>query len=246
MADDKKEKVNIHRNHRQKVRDRFYAGGFEGMAPHNILEMLLFFGIPYKDTNPIAHELINRFGSLSAVLEADRLDLVEIKGMTENAACLISMVLPLYKKYSQDLAKRKPKFKDNKEVADFLRSLYLDNNNVEQVYILCFDANDALISHHKVGEGDISYSNVDMRRLTSAVLKSNAASIILSHNHPHGIAAPSYMDGDVTASIATILNALNVKFSDHIIVTDKDYFSMANSARFVEYFYNFEKRKKLD
>ena len=244
MSDGKKE--NIHKNHRQKVREKYYAGGFRGMAPHNILEMLLFFGIPYKDTNPIAHALIDRFGSLSAVFEANRTDLMQVKGMTENAACLITMILPLYQKYSHELVKRRPRFKDLKETADFLRTLYLDNNNIERVFLLCFDANDSLITFRVIGEGDVSSSNFDMRKLATAVLETNAASVILSHNHPHGISVPSYQDGEATATIAALLNVLNVKFTDHIIVTDKDHFSMANSHKYVQYFYNFEKKKKFD
>lgn len=246
MPDVKKEKTNIHKNHRQKVREKYYVSGFKGMASHNILEMLLFFGIPYKDTNPIAHELIDRFGSLSAVFEANRTDLMQVKGMTENAACLITMMLPLYQAYSRELVKRRPKFKDTKEMADFLRTLYLDNNNIERVFLLCFDANGTLITYRMIGEGDVSSSNFDMRKLASTVLETNAASVVLSHNHPHGIASPSYQDGQATAAIAVLLNAFNVKFSNHIIVTDKDYFSMADSIKYVSYFYNLEEKKKFD
>ncbi len=247
MADAKKEKsTNIHRNHRQKVREKYYASGFRGMAAHNVLEMLLFFGIPYKDTNPIAHDLIDRFGSLPAVFEASRTDLLQIKGMTENAACLITMILPLYQKYSQELLKRRPKFKNIDETAAFLRTLYLDNNNVERVYVLCFDANDTLITYRMIGEGDVSSSSFDMRKLASAVLETNAASVVLSHNHPHGIAVPSPQDGIATSSISILLRTLNVRFSDHIIVTDKNHFSMRNSPRFVEYFCSFQEKKKID
>lgn len=241
MADSKKEKSNVHRNHRQKVREKYYANGFKGMAPHNILEMLLFFGIPYKDTNPIAHDLIDYFGSLSAVFEAKRTDLMQIKGVTENAACLISMILPLYKSYSQELIKRKPEFDTMDKMVSFLRNLYIDNNNTERIYIICFDANNTYITHRMLSEGDIVSSAFDMRRLASIVLETNAASVIVSHNHPHGVAAPSYQDGEVTRKVAHFLHTLKVKFSDHIIVTDKDYFSMANSPRFVEIFYNLER-----
>lgn len=238
MAGEEKQKNNnIHRNHRQKVRERFYVNGFRGMPSHNVLEMLLFFGIPYKDTNPIAHELIDRFGSMSAVFEAKRTDLMQIKGMTENAACLITMILPLYQKYSQELIKKRHRFKNVQETAEFLRTLYLDNNNVERVYVLCFDCSDALITYRMIGEGDVSSSSFDMRKLASAVLETNAASVIISHNHPHGVASPSFQDSDATAAIARLLHTLNVNFSNHIIVTDKNHFSMADSPRFVEFFY---------
>ena len=80
---------NVHKGHRQKVKNRYIQTGFEGMADHNILELLLFFGIPYKDTNPISHELMDTFGSLSAVFQASVAELKSVKGMTENAACSI-------------------------------------------------------------------------------------------------------------------------------------------------------------
>ena len=101
---------NIHKGHREKVKQRYYEAGLNSMPDHNILEMLLFFGIPYKDTNEMAHELIARFGSFSGVLEADVKDLVTVKGMTENAAFLITMILPLYKRYMEDISSRKPEF----------------------------------------------------------------------------------------------------------------------------------------
>ena len=92
MSYDKKPDTNIHRNHRQKVRERYYAGGFKGMAGHNILEMLLFFGIPYKDTNPIAHELINTLGSLYDVMCAPYEELLRVKGVGPASASLIRTV----------------------------------------------------------------------------------------------------------------------------------------------------------
>ncbi len=237
MAEDKKGSKNIHRNHRQKVREKFYETGFKGMSPHNVLEMLLFFGIPYKDTNPIAHELINRFGSLSAVFEASQTELQSIKGMTENAACLITMMLPLYKQYTEDLFKRNPTFNDSAEAVDFLRKLYIDKTNIESIYVLCFDGKDSLITYRVLSEGDINSSTVDYRKLASIVLETKAASVIISHNHPHGIALPSKADIDATMDMLSFLETLKVKLKDHIILADDSHFSMVNSPRFVHIFY---------
>lgn len=238
MSDIKNDKTNVHKGHRAKVRERYYVSGFEGMAPHNVLEMLLFFGIPYKDTNPIAHDLIDRFGSLSAVFEAKHADLMQIKGMTENAACLITMFLPLYKKYHQDLIKRFQRFSDVKETVEFLRNLFIDNCNVEQIYVLCFDAKKHLLTYRKISEGDISSSSLDFRKLASLVLETNSASVILAHNHPHGIAVPSYMDVQATKTVIRFLASLSVKVDDHIVITDDDFFSMVNSVKYVNIFYD--------
>lgn len=229
-------KTNIHKDHRKKVRERYYENGLQGMAPHNIIELLLFFGIPFKDTNPMAHELINRFGSLSSVLEAKRSDLLQIKGMTENAACLISLILPLYRKYSEDLMNRKKNFKDNDELVEFLRALHIDNNINERVFVLCFDANDYLITYRMLGEGDINSSNVDLRKLAALVLETNCQSCVISHNHPHGVCLPSKADVGATNAISYLLSTLKVKLSNHIIVSDNDYFSMAESKKFCHLF----------
>lgn len=238
MAQEKKD--NIHKGHREKVRKGFYENGFRGMPDHNILEMLLFFGIPYRDTNTIAHELINRFGSFSAVMEARRTDLMQVKGMTENAACLITMVLPLYKKYVEDLKGRRPKFSNIKETVEFLRALYIDNSNVEKVYALCFDANGYMITHRIIGEGDIGSSSLDMRRLAALLLETNASSVIISHNHPHGVTSPSIDDIKTTKTLKMYLDILKVRFTDHIIVSDDNYFSMLNSYKFAHIFYNID------
>lgn len=236
----KKENNNIHKDHRKKVKERFYATGFNGVAPHNVLELLLFFGIPYKDTNPIAHELIDRFGSLAGVLEAKRTDLLQVKGMTENAACLITMILPLYKKYHQDVCKKRTQFSNVKETADFLRNLFIDNTNVEQIFVLCFDAKKNLITYRKINEGDINSSNFDLRQLATLVLETNATSVIIAHNHPHGITTPSYMDVETTKVVVNFLDSMKVRVDDHIIIADKDHFSMANSKKYVHIFYRMD------
>ena len=103
MADGK---VNIHKDHRKKVKDRFFECGFTGMPDHNILEAILFLGIPQKDTNPMAHELMDTFGSFSGVLEAKKSDLMKVKGMTENAAFAIMSYLPVNRRYIESLQKK--------------------------------------------------------------------------------------------------------------------------------------------
>lgn len=233
------EKQNIHKGHRNRVREEYYSNGLEGMADHRILEMLLFFGIPYKDTNPIAHELLERFGSFAGVLEAKTADLVSIKGMTENASCLISMILPLYKRYMDDITKRKPMLTKTEEIVDFLRAKYAETNN-ERVYVLCFDPNHYLLNCRMINEGDISSSNFDLRKLTAAVLETNATSVIISHNHPHGITLPSNEDVNITLKAYELLKTLKVDLLDHIIVSETSYNSLVNMPRFTHIFYGLD------
>ncbi len=251
MADISKKPVkkeNPHKGHRIKVRNRYYETGFNGMADHNILEMLLFFGIPFRDTNEMAHELIERFGSFSAVLEADVKDLITVKGMTENAACLVSMIRPLYKRYMEDINSRKPEFVSKEKISEFIRSLFLDTND-ERLYALAYDSSRRFIGYKNIGDGDIRSSRADIRKLTAFVLECKATGIILAHNHPHGIAIPSREDIDCTKYVYKILDALKVRLLDHIIVNENDYISMAETMRYAYIFSGIEQspfEKELD
>ncbi len=229
MSDNKK---NVHKGHRQKIRERYYETGLTGMPDHNILEFILFFGIPQKDTNEMAHELIDRFGSFSGVLEAKRTDLLEVKGMTETAACLLTMFLPVYKRYVADLNKKRPVFSTRKDYVKYLKNVYLDNPNIERIYILCLDSNDRMVACRKISEGDFSTALFDVRKIASVVLEVNAKKIVVSHNHPNGMLTPSRDDCEVTASLRDLMKLLKVTFVDHIIITDTSYFSFDGSARY--------------
>ncbi|MBO5937093.1 MAG: hypothetical protein J6Q79_05690 [Clostridia bacterium] len=243
MSDEKK--VNIHKGHREKVKKRYYETGLTSMPDHNILELLLFFGIPQKDTNPIAHELIDTFGSFSGVLEASKTDLQSVKGMTENAACLLSMMLPIYKRYVSDLHKKKRKFDTEKDMADYLRPLYLDTP-YERIYVMCFDLHDRMIACRVLSDGDRGSSYLDCARLASIVLEVKAKKIVLSHNHPNGTLTPSPDDVKVTVMAREMLEYFNVQLKDHIIVTDKSFFSMAKSPSFTHVIYGGNQLTKID
>lgn len=237
MADGK---VNIHKNHRQKVKERFFECGFTGMPDHNILEAILFLGIPQKDTNPIAHELINTFGSFSGVLEAKKSDLLKIKGMTESAAFAIMSYLPVNRRYIESLQKKKPVFESNDEMVSFLRPLFLEKSTIERVFVLCFDTKNRMIACRNICDGDISSALFDVRELTRIVLEVNAQKIIIAHSHPHGVALPSREDISTTKLIYEMMKFIKVHLEDHLIVTDTGYMSMAKSRHYTHIFHGLE------
>lgn len=237
MAD---EKVNIHKDHRKKVKERFFECGFTGMPDHNILEAILFLGIPQKDTNPMAHELINTFGSLSAVLEAKKSDLMKIKGMTENAAFAIMSYLPVNRRYIESLQKKKPVFETKDQIVEFLRPLFFEKNTLERVFVLCFDSKNRLIICRNICDGDISSAFFDVRELTRIVLEVNAQRIIIAHSHPHGVALPSPEDVTITKYVYEMMKFIKVQLDDHLIVTDTGYMSMAKNRRYTHIFHGLE------
>ena len=230
------EKKNIHKGHRQKVRESYYKSGLDGEPDHRILEFLLFFGIPYKDTNVIAHELIEKFGSFSGVLKASVEELKGVKGMTENAACLISLILPVYKRYADDILSKKPVLTTTEEIVEFIRPKFIGAAD-EKIFLLCFDSNHSLLTVRLLSEGDISSASFDMRSLASAVLETKAQSAILVHNHPNGIALPSVDDVETTKTVYNFLQTIKVTLLNHIIISDVGHCSMIDFPKFAHIFY---------
>lgn len=226
---------NLHKDHRQRVRTRYLSTGISAMPEHNIIEFLLFFGVPYKDTNDMAHELIDRFGDLNGVLEAPVEELMKVKGIGENAAALIRLTHDIAVMYNDNKQSEKLSLVTNERFMDFLSMKYIGESR-EIVYLLCIDAHGRLQKCAKVCEGSPDSATVDNRTIVEAAIRHNAYEVILSHNHPNGFAVPSVADVRATQALAPLLKAINVSLIDHIIVADGDCFSMAQSKKYGEIF----------
>ena len=236
MNDEKKTKAeNLHKNHRANMRQVYYKSGLESLPDHTVLELLLYFGIPMKDTNETAHLLLERFGSFSAVLRADISELRSVKGMTENAACLISMLLPLFRRYSDDLGKLKKALSSPDDVADYIRPKFIDSTN-ERLFAVFTDASDRIIACRLICEGHLSSASFDFRSLVSACLETKASNVFLAHNHPSGIALPSADDIELTRNVCSFLKVIDVALRDHLIIAGETYTSMASIPKFSELF----------
>ncbi len=230
-------KKNIHKDHRKNVKNKYFESGFNGMASHNVLELLLFFGIPQKDTNDMAHELMEKFGSFSGVLQAEKSQLLTVKGMTENAACLITMVLPLYKFYIQDLKKKRVVVRTSDDFIEYFKPMFVDTIN-ERAYMLFLDARDRVIACKELSEGDFSAVNVDLRKISSILLETQAKKAVICHNHPHGITRPSRADVVTTKRVAQLLKLMKVQLVDHIIIGEGSYFAMSRAIEYANIFYD--------
>lgn len=228
------EKKNIHKDHRQRVRARYLSEGIGSMAEHNIIELLLFFGIPYKDTNSIAHELTETFGGINGILDARVEELMKIDGIGENAATLIKLTRDIALKYAQN---SHPDTADGKinSLNDFIRAKYASETR-EIVYVIGVDALGRVERCVKVSEGSHELAKIDNRTVVEAVLRFNSKNVVITHNHPHGFAAPSTADIDTTVQLKELLRAIGVNLVDHIIVSSDDTFSMAGNRKFAGLF----------
>lgn len=216
----------MHEGHRSRLRKRFLEEGLDGFEPHQILELLLFYSIPRKDTNETAHILIDKYGSLSSVLEADPKELSGIKGIGENSAALLTLIPQIARIYYIDKLRDRPILDSSSKAAIYLINLFL-GRTYEMFYVLCLDTQQRLIYAALVHEGTIDEVPVYPRVVVETALRHKAHSVILAHNHPGGSLHISGADEEVTRNIRLALNSISIQVMDHIIVAKNNYVSFA-------------------
>ena len=220
--------MGIHDGHRGRMRRRFLENGLDSFADHEILELLLFYAIPQGDVNPLAHDLMDRFGSLSAVFSAPVEMLTSVKGVKERTAALLTLVPEAARRARLAEMKGELILNTRENVGDYLLELFSRERN-EAVYELCLDAKGKLLACRRLGEGSVSAVALDIRKVVENAILYSATSVILAHNHPSGIALPSDDDEAATARVGAALAAINVRLEDHIIVADHDFVSLNQS-----------------
>jgi len=220
--------LGIHDGHREKMRQRFLKSGLDGFAEHEALELLLYYAIPRKDTNPIAHVLIERYGSLSAVLAAPVEDLKRVEGIGESAAVLLKIVPQLVQKAYLMEAEKETILKDVSRIGAYLLNRFWGEKN-EVIYQLCLDRKGKLLACKRLNEGGVAGAEMDIRRVVENAILTHASEVVLAHNHPSGVALPSPDDLAATLRAKQALETMDVTLLDHIIVADGDFVSLAQS-----------------
>ena len=225
----------VHKGHRERLKARFLETGLDSFTDVQALELLLFYAIPQKDTNPIAHALLDRFGSLSQVLDAPLEALKKVPGISDHSASLLRLVTELARFYQVDSAQRTEVLTSLDACGRYLVPRFF-GRKVETVFLLCLDAKCKVLCCREIGEGSVNAASISVRKVVEAALSANATSVVLAHNHPSGVALPSADDVQTTRRIAAALSAVEVKLIDHIVVAEGDFISMAQSGyRFDEY-----------
>ncbi len=223
--------MSIHTGHRQRLKDRFRREGLDNFDELYVLELLLFYCIPQKDTNPIAHRLLDHFGSLTAVLEASPAELEKVEGIGENAATFLTLITEVGRYYQVKRQRQGQILGTIDQCGRYLEPFFF-GREVETVFLLCMDAKSKVLCCKKVGEGSVNSANVPIRRIVEIALGVNATSVVLAHNHPGGLALPSAEDIQTTYRVAAALEAVEILLADHIIVANDDYVSLVQSNRY--------------
>lgn len=217
-----------HGGHRERLKQRFLQEGLEGFGDARALELLLFYAIPRKDTYPIAKALLDHFGSLVEVMEASPDALTQVPGVGEGAANLIYYINALSRYYFVRRSEQRKALNTVEQCAEFLAPRFFGLRE-EIVCALCLDAQCRCLGCKVLGEGSVNSANVPIRRIVEFSLACNATSVVLSHNHPAGIALPSGQDIEATRKVDKALEAVGIILADHLIFTAGDYTSMAES-----------------
>lgn len=221
----------MHEGHRERLKARFRAESLEHFDDLQVLELLLFYAIPRRDTNPVAHALLDRFGSLSGVLEAREEDLAAVPGVGENAALLLAMIPQLTRRYLRDVGEGGCVLGTTEACGKYLLPYFLGAQE-ERVYLLCLDAKCKVLGCFLLHKGSVNAAAVSVRKVADAAIRSNASSVVLAHNHTSGVALPSEEDRNTTYAVYHALAAIGVRLADHIIMASGDFVSLADDGFF--------------
>ena len=223
--------MSIHKDHRQRLRDRFLREGLDNFDELYVLELLLFYCIPRVDTNPIAHRLLDHFGSLNNVLNASTEELEKVDGIGKNASTFLSLITQVGRYYQVKQSEPGKILRTVDQCGNYLMP-YFFGREQETVFMLCLDAKCKVICCKLVGEGSVNSANIPVRRIVEMALAANATTVVLAHNHPSGLAIPSADDIQTTQRIAAALGTVEIVLADHIVVCKDDYVSLAQSNYF--------------
>ena len=209
--------MGIHAGHRERVRQRYLETGLKGFDDVNVLELLLFYAMPRQDTNPIAHALLDRFGSLHGVLEASIQELKTVNGVGENTAILLSLIPEISRRYLFGKKQTRKSLSTTQELFDYVLPLFAFHLE-EYLYMVSMDAGNKVLACSEVAQGAVDSVNVNTRKILATALEKRASKIVLAHNHPSGILIPSPADIAITRELQEALKVFEIELMDHIIV----------------------------
>jgi len=217
-------KKHPHSGHRQRLKKKAIGAGIEHWPYHEVLELLLTYAIPQKDVNPLAHELINTFGSFAGVLDAGYEQLIKIKGISESSALFLTMLPEFFLKYTASKNVGSIILDTSYNMANYFRSIDRVRDK-EVFYIFCLNSEKKLIKTFKFDSDMISAVGVPIAEFSQKIAFPANKSIVIMHTHPSGDTNPTDSDIEATKRMINIAMMMGVKIDDHVIVANNKYFS---------------------
>lgn len=227
--------MGIHDGHRDRMKQEFLQGGLSAFSDVRALELLLFYSRLRGDVNPTAHALLDTFGSLAGVLDAEPEQLLTVPGVGENTAILLKLVPALAAKYLASRADSDTIVRTSRDLQAIFAPHFFGAKN-EISCLACFDAKLKLLGVRKLSEGTPLGTEIGVRQIATAALSLNATAVVLAHNHPSGLASPSDEDISTTRYVHGVLRSLDITLYDHVILADDDMVSLRDSGYFMAFY----------
>lgn len=231
---DKNKPVNIHAGHRQRLRANVLKNGLSSMHEHQVLEYMLTFVMPQKDTNELAHSLINEFGNLSNVLETDIALLKTVKGVGDVVAHYLYSFRHLYHYYQQNKLNSVKELINTQQTVSYFKTL-LKGKITEELHLIGLDSQSRVIYSNIIERGTSNHTNITIRKITNVIINNNLSNVVIAHNHPSGSAKPSIEDDLFTRNLLVSLCSNDVNLLDHVVVGDEEVYSYMQADKLKEY-----------
>lgn len=214
--------MNPHKDHRGRVKTRFHSEGLDSFAEHNALELLLFYAIPQKDTNELAHALLDKFGNIAGVFNAEISELMKVDGIGEHAATLLKLMPQMARRYFLECGDTE----GQAQTADGLGKMFVNKfvgETNEVVYLTMLDNSMRIIETVRIFDGSVNSAHVTPRMLLEPCVIRKAAVAVIAHNHPMGLAIPSGEDIYTTRNLETALQTVGIPLLEHYIIAGNHY-----------------------
>lgn len=227
---------NEHSGHRERVKNKFIENGFDVFEAHEALEMFLFYAIPRKNTNPLAHRLLDRYMNIAGVCDAPIDELMKEFGLSKSAAVYIKMLPEMSRLYNESKLSYDNVI-DYENLGEMFRTKFIGRTN-EAVALMLGDAKGKMIYFNIISKGSLNSTDMPAKKIVDLALRHNAKTAFLAHNHPSGSAFPSRSDLESTQIIRNTLLGVGVELVDHFIITTEDYVSLRESGIAGNIFYS--------
>ena len=235
-----KEDSNIHTDHRKRMRERIAKDGLDSLQDHEVLEYLLYSFIPRKDTNPIAHKLLETAGSLENVFNSSVEMLMSVPNMTYVASLHLSIMSQLLKRYNLQKLGDKPVITTSEDAMNFFKHIFADELQ-EHFYLAIVAPDGRVVDNCRISSGDSDQCKLDIKKFILKTASTQAKDFFIAHNHPSGNPTPSIADHEFTKWLVTLAISLELNLVDHIIVSKNGCFSFRRSGALLEYAEDFKK-----
>ncbi len=226
MAEKKERPGGEHEGHRSRMKERFLTGGLSSFSDHEIIELILFYALPYRNTNPLAHDLVARYGSWTRVVDANYEDLLTVPGVTPHVATLLTLAGQSARRYHRDMTGVVNHLYNTEQIVRHVLPWYLGARD-ESVVMVSLDNKNKHLNTTRIFEGSVNSAQFNVRLAVQQALRDNATQVVLAHNHPNGFAFPSVADVTTTQYVAQVFQPLDIRVIDHLVVAEGDCLCMS-------------------